>query len=76
MTKRLSLLALAFLTAGATAFAPAPVYREKPDDLLARMLGRWELVGSGGAVGVVITKDSWTFSTRETTHACWGEGTD
>ena len=56
MTRRISLLALAFLTTSTLAFAPAPIYREgsrKTD--LERMCGVWVMESDSSQIMVIST---------------------
>ena len=68
MTRRLSLMVLACLTASAVAFVPAPVYKAPPPKrLLQQLLGRWEDTVPNVKPILVIDKDTWVYSPRDGT---------
>ena len=63
MNCRASLLVLVVFAISASAFAPAPIYRDRPKaetkkPLAEQMIGRWESVDDKNIV--VVTKDTWT----------------
>jgi uncharacterized protein (TIGR03067 family) len=65
---RRTLAAVAILAAS-LGFAPGPVYRERPDELLGKMLGKWEAQKAYAHNNVtpilVVGKDTWAFSCGE-----------